>query len=721
MDLASEENDLGDEDEEECSVCFENLSGEGRPTRQLKCLHVFHHDCIQEWLLRDPRCPFCKASAAPAAQGGSRSARLDAAVGAVDGARRRERALSAPCEDAAVFTEIISRAGGDGAGGDALVDCQLTILVGARALIPTSRLHLLWGHRYGLVGRNGVGKSLLLSQLAEGGVPRAAGSRVALVAQEELPGSETVLQRLVSGDERRHQLLIELESLEAVVDPGADAAERVARITDELERIGGFDAEERAEALARGLGFEAADLARPVRELSGGWRMRLSLARALFAAPDLLLLDEVTNHLDLETVLWLEKWLVSSLATVVVVSHDASFLDAVITDVAYLGPEGLHCEKGSYSSFEEHADQHRAHQERLLGKRRVQEDKMHKSKEDMQRRARIKGDENAGKAAVQLDKKLQRIGLYRDDGKRYKLYSLESMHERWMRQPERIEAIQADVKLRFKFPVIEPAPGSELVTMQDACFTYGHSFRAVGQLLRNVTLEVLGKTRAAIVGRNGAGKSTLLRLLNGELEPTVVGSVRRRPQAGIATVSQHHLEGLKDFLSMSPAAYLLLRKGDLLRNDREARTYLGRFGLPGLLALTPLGKLSGGLRTRLVLAEALLAPSPPQLLLLDEPTNHLDFESMEALAIGLEAFQGAVVVVSHNVSFLSAVCKELWIVADGRVRVLQETRGHAGFLAHFKQYADSVQRDSDRELHRRGGTRRAVAVRGQGTHTSAAV
>jgi len=718
-----EKEEEEEEEEEECSVCFELLHTLDRPIRRLNCCHAFHHECIQKWLLRDPRCPFCKANALPAAELATLSAELRPTAWT-------ECDVLAVINDsggahAEVSIEIVSCAGSSGSSSSSIVDCRFRLTVNVVELIPESRLHLLRGHRYGLVGRNGVGKSLLLSQLAHGSLPHSHGSRVALVAQEELPGAETVLERVLSGDDRRERLLKELESFTAVLDPGPEMADKVAAVTEELNEIGGFDAEERATELMRGMGFGEADIQRKVRELSGGWRMRLSLARALFAKPDLLLLDEVTNHLDLEAIFWLQDWLTTSEATVVVVSHDAHFLDTVVTDVLYIGPEGLHCERGNYSTFEEHTEQHRVHQEHLVEKHRVQEDRMLKTIAESQRKACVEGNEKAGKAArMRSEKKLQRIGLHRDDGKRYKLFAMKKMDERWARQPERVEALQNDSRLRFKFPVVDPSPSveEELISLRGANFRYGRTLPGEGNpnaVLQNVTLTVHGGTRAAIVGKNGAGKSTLLKILSGDLEPAALRSIHRGHHAVVATVSQHHLEALEDFLELSPAGYLQLRKGDLLRNEREARTYLGRFGLPGRLALTQLGELSGGLRTRVVLAEALLLRAPPTLLILDEPTNHLDFESIEALALGLELFKGAVVVVSHNVSFLSTVCKELWILQSGQIEVLRETEGGDGFPEHFQRYATGCRRDSDL-YQRRGGVRRAVAVRGGPERSTAA-
>lgn len=733
-----------EEEEEECPVCFEPLEGVGRATRRLNCRHVFHHDCIQEWLVRDPRCPFCKSPCAPAA-----SASVAASAGVEPSRRsssRREGSSGSASAVApgGVFVDLLDRPGIDSATGAALVACTFRLIVDGTILVPQTSLNLLKGHRYGLVGRNGVGKSILLSQIAAGAIPRADGSRVALVAQEELPGFETVLERILSGDERRTKLVAELEGLEATLDACPDVADRVVATTEELERIGGFDAEERAAELAKGMGFSEDDLRRQVSELSGGWRMRLSVTRALFADPDVLLLDEVTNHLDLEALFWLQKHLAAAPAetTIVVVSHDAHFLDQVITDVAYLSREGLHCVRGNYSTFEEQTEQQRARQENLLRKKQTQEESAKKAIDESQRRARATGDEKLARAAKQWEAKLHRIGLHRDDGKRYKLFSTKCMGQKWLQQPQRVEKLQADAVLRFKLPTLDPPPAAhgELMALQGACFAYGnvladqrHQGEArpsrggkgkrqatsapPGSILWNVSVAISGRTRCAVVGQNGAGKSTLLRLISGHLQPTEPCTVRRRPQAVIASVTQHHLEALESFLDMSPAAYLRLRKGDLLRNEREARTYLGRFGLPGRLALTPLAELSGGLRTRLVLAEALLLPVPPTLLLLDEPTNHLDFESIEALALGLELFEGAVVVVSHNVSFLSTICDELWIVRDRGVEVLKETPGGDGFPEHFARYADQVRRGSS--LYRKRGARRAVAAAGVETRSQA--
>jgi len=422
--------------------------------------------------------------------------------------------------------------------------------------------------------------------------------------------------------------------------------------------------------------------------------MRVELARALLGDFDVLLLDEPTNHLDLESAMWLQRHLASSPNTVVVVSHDACFLDAVCTDIIQLHGQVLVTTAGNYSMFEEHAREHANWQTGLQDKMVKKQAKM-KSFVEAQRHKALSGkadDKQLKQANNRADKKLERLSYYRADGKPYKLFSVKFMGEKWIRYPQRVQLLQNDPALRFSFS--DPADTSRatgrsefLITMSSVDFAYPSNETPI---LQQVTLEVTSDSRVALVGKNGSGKSTLLKLISGELSSKSTErqqKIFRMAGVKVGVVSQHHIEALAEHLHQTAVEYLL-EKIPALKTECDVRQHLGGFGLSGTVPLLKIDALSGGLKARLIFAEVMY--HRPSVLLMDEPTNHLDFESIEALSLAVASFDGAVVVISHNSAFLCTCCNELWTVGDdGHVRVTKTSEAVC-FEDAFNKYRGAM-------------------------------
>jgi len=589
------------------------------------------------------------------------------------------------------------------------VSIVLTGDQGSKEILREADLHLAAGHVYGLIGKNGSGKTTLLRRLAVkaiDGMPRHLST--GYVAQElaALRGDTTPLQAVVDADEERRELLRERGEIEAVL-AGAEQltdkaslakAEEIARRYSEIEQrlvaIEADGAEERAEVALTRLGFDASGMRRPIGELSGGWRMRLALARALSSRPDILLLDEPTNHLDLHGVLWLQEHLRREWGEeatrkdriVVVVSHDRSFLDACVTDVLEIHECKLRNFPGNYSSYLERV----ADEQRLLLLRKSEAEKEEKlaKKElsSMKKRAREHADDKKVRQLKSREKKLERS------------FQLSSMRDFGKDDDAIVTKLREDGTLRFRFPEPEVAlpESANLLEMDAACIRQGSTV-----ILKKVTLTLDAQSRVAIVGGNGAGKSTLMRALAGELAADEGPRGRGRKHAAFKPgfVSQNHLESQAGHLHDNCIEYLrrllpdknTLRGGDMVftkqSDDSVLWAHLGNFGL-GRDALKKVGYLSGGQKARLSLATATWWG--PGALLLDEPTNHLDVDSLDALTLGLQAFDGPVIVVSHSRGFLEALCTELWIVKDGSVKVCP--KGEEAFAEYFAKYVAECKR-----------------------------
>ena len=500
---------------------------------------------------------------------------------------------------------------------------SLALARGAHRLIEDATLQIHAGWRVGLVGANGSGKSSLLALLSgalqpdRGSCEIPPGWRIGTVAQETPALDVPALEYVLDGDTELRAIERELDGSEGITQ-----GERVAELHARLHDIGGYGARARAAALLAGLGFSDADLSRPVAAFSGGWRMRLNLARALMSRCDLLLLDEPTNHLDLEAVLWLEKWLTGFDGTLLVISHDRDFLDGCVTHVAHIAQRRLTLYSGNYTAFEIQRAAQLAVQQALF----------EKQQRDI---ARLERFITRFRAKATKARQAQS-----------RLKALDRM--------ERVSAAHVDAPFDFDFP--QPARSPDpLLTLDGAAAGYaGHN------VLQDVAITLRPGTRLGLLGPNGAGKSTLIKLLASEIP---VNAGRRTEGKGlvIGYFAQHQLERLRP--DESPLRHLV-RQEPAIR-EQDLRDYLGGFDFRGGMADAPVAPFSGGEKSRLALA--LLVRRRPNLLLLDEPTNHLDLEMRYALTRALVEYEGSLVLVSHDRALLRTVCDAFTVVADGRV------------------------------------------------------
>jgi ATP-binding cassette subfamily F protein 3 len=505
---------------------------------------------------------------------------------------------------------------------------NLALARGPHPLFSGASLTLERGWRVGLVGANGSGKSSLLALLAgelaadAGDCEIRPGTRLARVEQEAPALERRVLDYLLDADGELRAAEGEIAAAEA----GGDG-EAIAHAHERHARAGGYTAPARAQALLAGLGFAPGDAARAVREFSGGFRMRLNLARALVAPSDLLLLDEPTNHLDLDAILWLEGWLRAYEGTLLVVSHDRDFLDRVCDRTLAIlpgDPAGtLKLYDGGYSRFEA---------------------------------ARALELEQQSAAAVRQDREIRRITAFveRFRAKATKARQAQSRLKRLERMARVAPVVAADA-YHFQFEEPERQP-ERILALHDASAGYGgHA------VLSGIELALTGADRVAVIGANGNGKTTLVRLLAGELAPLAGERIAGRDVV-IGYFAQHQVELLRG--EETPLGMMTR----LYRGEREQRLrdFLGRFGFAGERAERPIAPLSGGEKSRLALAA--LIKRRPNLLLLDEPTNHLDLEMRRSLAVALQSYSGALVLVSHDRSLLAACADRILVVADGRVR-----------------------------------------------------
>jgi ATP-binding cassette subfamily F protein 3 len=545
---------------------------------------------------------------------------------------------------------------------------DLALARGPHPLFAGVSLTLERGWRVGLVGANGSGKTSLLALLAGELAPEAGdceiqpGTRLARVAQEAPALERSVLDYLLDADTALRAAERDIAAAEARGDGNA-----IAHAHERHARAGGYTARARAQILLAGLGFSPGDEARAVREFSGGFRMRLNLARALVVPSDLLLLDEPTNHLDLDTILWLEGWLRAYAGTLIVVSHDRDFLDRVCDRTLAILPaaEGggrLRLYDGGYSRYEQ---------------------------------ARALELEQQFAAAARQDREIRRISAFveRFRAKATKARQAQSRLKRLERMVRVAPVVAADA-YRFEFEEPERQP-ERIVALHG--LDAGYPGRTV---LSGVELALTSADRVAVIGANGNGKTTLMRALAGELAPLAGERIAARDIA-VGYFAQHQVELLR--AEETPLGMMTR----LYRGEREQRLrdFLGRFGFAGERAERPIGPLSGGEKSRLALAA--LVKRRPNLLLLDEPTNHLDLEMRRSLAMALQSYSGALVIVSHDRSLLAACADRILVVADGRVRDFD------GDLDDYRQLKlkEGRARDGDARLSRKDERRAAAASR----------
>jgi ATP-binding cassette subfamily F protein 3 len=494
---------------------------------------------------------------------------------------------------------------------------------GTRLLLSEIDLTLQSGWRLGVIGRNGCGKSSLFAAL-KGEVEGDAGDldmpskvRLAAVDQETPALPDPAIDYVLGGDvDIAAALKAEADALDA------DDMDAVAAAHHRIEELNGYDARSRAGKLLHGLGFPADTHERPVKSFSGGWRVRLNLARALMAPSDLLLLDEPTNHLDLDAVLWLEEWLRRYQGTLLVISHDREFLDGVISHTLHLHDGKAKLYTGNYSQFERlRAEQLR--QQQIAHEREAAE------------RAHLQSFVDRFKATASKAKQAQS-----------RMKRLEKMAG--------TEAVRADRGFRFQFADPDRVPTSML--------RLDHVYAGYGEkvILADVGFGLEAGDRIGLLGPNGAGKSTLVKSLVGDLAP-LEGERAIHKDTRIGYFAQHTVESLRE--GASPMEHLMDQAP--AATQQSLRDFLGTWNFAGDRAFESVDGFSGGERARLALA--LIAYEKPNLLLLDEPTNHLDLDMREALADALSEFGGAIVLVSHDRHLLGLVCDEFWRVSDGVV------------------------------------------------------
>ncbi len=494
---------------------------------------------------------------------------------------------------------------------------------GGRWLFRDVSMRIQSGWKVGLTGANGSGKSSLLAVFAgaletdAGAVDLPRGWRVAQSDQEVAGVTESAIDYVLAGDT---ELTLLLERVAAAERGGRDVD--LPSLHAAVDAVDGYTARVRAERVLQGLGFSASDRSRAVATFSGGWRVRLNLARALLARADLLLLDEPTNHLDLDAVCWLESWLARHPGTIVTVSHDRDFLDGLVTHIAQVDNLGIELSAGNYSQFESRRADQLLRQAKLHQRQSREAARLHRFVE------RFRSKATKARQAQSRLKQLERM--------------------------ERVEPAHSKTQFRFSFPEVGKTP-DPMLKLERVCVGYEQL-----PVLGDVSLTLRPGDRIGLLGRNGAGKSTLMGLLGGLLVPSS-GSREIGPELRIGYFAQHQLDHLD--LDATPVEHLKHRWPDIA--ESTARSHLGGFGFNGDRALEPVRSFSGGEKARLALA--VLVRECPGLLLLDEPTNHLDLAMRHALTVALQAYEGALMLVSHDRFLLRACCDRFLLVADGVV------------------------------------------------------
>ena len=500
---------------------------------------------------------------------------------------------------------------------------QLSIRRGGRLLFKKASMQLHPGWKIGLTGVNGAGKSTLFAALLgsisadEGSLSRPAVWTIAHMAQEVAALNMAALDFVLSGDEEYWQIQARLAQSEQLSD------QEIADLHGRFDEINGYAAPAKAAQLMAGLGFFDDQLTQLVASFSGGWRMRLNLARTLMSRSDLLLLDEPTNHLDLDAILWLEDWLNAYDGTLVLISHDRDFLDAVTDHILHIENQELTLYTGNYSTFE------RTRSERLAQQQQAYE-------KQLETRAHLQKYIDRFKAKATKARQAQS-----------RIKQLERMRE--------LSAAHVDTPFTFSFR--EPSKmSSPLLSLEQADIGYADHLIAT-----NVQLQITPSSRVGLLGMNGAGKSTLIKSLVGQL-PLLKGSRKPSELLNIGYFAQHQMDALDG--QASPMLQLS-RLADRKISEASLRAFLGSFGFSGERMDTACESFSGGERARLALA--LIVWQRPNVLVLDEPTNHLDLDMRHALTLALQDFEGAVVLVSHERQLIASVCDELLLMHQGQL------------------------------------------------------
>ncbi|OLO06299.1 ABC transporter ATP-binding protein [Salinicola sp. MH3R3-1] len=525
---------------------------------------------------------------------------------------------------------------------------QLALQRGTRQLFAGADLVLHEGQKVGIVGANGAGKSSLFALIRgelgadAGSVEIAGGKRIAHMAQEVSAIDRPLVEYVLDGDVG----LRETETALAEAQANGEM-QREAVLHGEIEALDGYSARSRAEQLLAGLGFGQDDLYRPLADFSGGWRMRVGLARTLFTPSEIMLLDEPTNHLDLDALLWLEQWLTRYPGTLMLISHDRDFLDAVCDHILHIDQGQLMLYRGHYSAFE-----------RARAERQTQQQAAYEKQQA--RRAEIEGFVARFRAQATKARQAQS-----------RLKMLERM--------ENIAAARVDSPFRFQLPCADKT-STPLLSLDQA--SLGYPDRTI---LDGVKVSILPGERIGLLGPNGAGKSTLIKTLIGDLTP-IEGTRVPGDNLVVGYYAQHQLE----HLDIGATPFMHVQRLSPTASDLSIRNFLGGFGFRGDDVFGDVSRFSGGEKARLALS--LVAWEKPNLLLLDEPTNHLDLDMREALAEALAEYEGAVIIVSHDRHLLRASVDTFWRVAEGRVEPFD------GDLDDYHQWLKSRELELRRDL-----------------------
>ena len=534
---------------------------------------------------------------------------------------------------------------------------NLTYRIAGRPILTGCSATLYPNHRIGLVGRNGAGKSTLLRLITgdlgpdEGDIQKPARWSMGMTTQDAPGGDRSLLDTVLAADGERTALMDELENPET-------PPERIGDIHSRLEDISAAAAPSRAARILAGLGFSEEAQNRACSEFSGGWRMRVALAALLFTQPDLLLLDEPTNHLDLEATIWLEAYLKSYRGTILIVSHDRTLLNSVVTDIIHLEGKTLTAYKGNYDFFEKT----RAERMALAAKQREKQEAQRAHIMSFVDRFRYKASK-----ATQAQSRLKMLA---------KMQPIASVAEEWT--------------VTFDFPTPQTL-ASPLFTIDDGEIGYGED----PAVLKRVNLRIDSDDRIALLGANGNGKSTLLKVLAGRLKVRD-GLVQKSGKLKIGYFAQHQT----DELSVDSTPLETLKKLMPKATETQVRSQLGRFGFGEDKAETRIGNLSGGEKARLLFA--LISREAPHIILMDEPTNHLDVDSRQALVQAINGYDGAVIIVTHDPHLVELTADRLWIVRHGKVERFE------GDMADYRRELLSERRNAQRENR---GTGKAVSAR----------
>lgn len=546
-----------------------------------------------------------------------------------------------------------------------LVFSDISLRRGGRELIGSSTFSIHPGQKVGLTGANGTGKSSLFA-LIRGELTLESGQFsmppnwvMAHVAQHTPSSEQTALSYALEGDIEFASLQVQMKTAEG---------EHLASLLGQLEAIDGYTTESRAATLLQGLGFKQEQINRPVSSFSGGWRMRLNLAQALMCRSDLLLLDEPTNHLDLDAVIWLQQWLIQYPGTLILISHDREFLDAVTSHIAHVEHQRITLYTGNYSAFE-----------RLRAERLSQQQSTYERQQ----------------------REVAHIRKYVD---RFRAQATKARQaQSRLKALERMELVsQAHIDSPFKFSFFEPRKlPDRLLNLAEASVGYAGT-----PIIEKVDFQLMPGQRIGLIGPNGAGKSTLIKCLAGEL-PVLAGAMWSAQDLHLGYFAQHQVEQLH--IDQSPLDHM--RALDKEAREQDLRNFLGGFGFQGERVDEAVQPFSGGEKARLVLA--LLVYQRPNLLLLDEPTNHLDLDMRHALSMALQAFEGAMVIVSHDRHLLKSVTDDLVLVDSGKATEFDGDLDDYSLWLKNREQAQSTPKAEDKPDNRKDKRKQSAEQRKQ--------